>query len=69
MVDPETNWEVCIMKVRLFLMKNAWGERYKPFYIFFIISNNLKNMKITPITYLHVNLYANPIAYVGSENF
>ena len=28
--------KVCLIKVPLFLLKNAWGASYKSFYIFFV---------------------------------
>ena len=36
-MDSERKWKVCLMKVPLFLFKNALGPRYKAFYIFFVI--------------------------------
>ena len=33
-MDSESKWKVCLMKVPLFLLKNALGPRYKSFYIF-----------------------------------
>ena len=33
----ERKWKVCLIKVPLFLLKNACGASYKPFYIFFVV--------------------------------
>ena len=36
-MDSDRKWKVCLMKVPLFLLKNACGASYKPFYIFFVV--------------------------------
>ena len=36
-MDSERKWKVCLIKVPLFLLKNALGASYKRFYIFFVI--------------------------------
>ena len=36
-MDSEGKLKVCLMKVPLFLLKNALGPRYKSFYIFLVI--------------------------------
>ena len=36
-MDSDRKWKVCLMKLPLFLLKNALGTRYKRFYIFFVI--------------------------------
>ena len=37
LMDSERKWKVCFIKVHLFLLKNACGASYKPFYIFFVV--------------------------------
>ena len=34
-MDSERKWKVCLTKVPLFFLKNAWGASYKHIYIFF----------------------------------
>ena len=36
-MDSDRKWKVCLIKVPLFLLKNACGASYKPFYIFFVV--------------------------------
>ena len=36
-MNSERKWKVCLIKVPLFLLKNALGASYKRFYIFFVI--------------------------------
>ena len=36
-MDSDRKWKVCLIKVPLFFLKNAWGASYKHFYIFFVI--------------------------------
>ena len=36
-MDSDRKLKVCLMKVPLFLLKNACGASYKPFYIFFVV--------------------------------
>ena len=36
-MDSDRKWKVCFIKVPLFLLKNACGASYKPFYIFFVV--------------------------------
>ena len=36
-IDSERKWKVCIIKVPLFILKNALGASCKHFYIFFVV--------------------------------
>ena len=57
----------------LFLLKNAWGPRYKAFYIFFVIPLRghfypSRNEKNSPKPEFSVYIYAYPTKYAGSKN-